>query len=291
MATKKQKPGAVKAQGQQQPEEQGKILRIGVIQAGKIVEERLVRRREDVTIGASARNTIVVPASTLPKSFALFEVSGGDYSLVFSDTMDGRVSIGDQVYALDQVRSQGKAQPKGKGLLRLPLTDSSRGKVSLGEITLLFQFVTPPPIQPRPQLPPSVRGSLLGQMDWLFAWCFGGHCGRGHGTAALYSHNGLSVGFGSRCDTRGFCGVRSDRSKAKAQSGFKETGKGGRKEDRKEGGEKGEQTVEEAIEVAVEISQQEAGMRCGVSGGKSGSTESPVTGTGCKAWCVEIARC
>lgn len=145
---------------------QPKILRIGVIQAGKIVEERLVRRRESVTIGASPRNTIVVPASTLPKSFTLFELqSGGQYQLVFSDTMDGRVSVDNKVMALDQVKQQGRAQQKGK-LYRLGLNDASRGKVLLGEITLLFQFVAPPPVQPRPQLPPSVRGSLVGQMDW-----------------------------------------------------------------------------------------------------------------------------
>jgi hypothetical protein len=158
------------------PKDEGpKILRIGVIQAGKIVEERLIRRREDVTIGASARNNIVVPASTLPRSYTLFELSHGQYHLVFSDQMDGRVSVGGQVMALDQVRNSGKAQPKGKNLLKLPLTDTARGKILLGEVTLLFQFVAPPPVQPRPQLPPSVRGSVVGQMDWPLAYSFIGN--------------------------------------------------------------------------------------------------------------------
>ena len=39
------------------------------IQNGKIVEERLVRKRENVTIGQSTKNTFVVPASNaLPRS-------------------------------------------------------------------------------------------------------------------------------------------------------------------------------------------------------------------------------
>jgi TonB family protein len=151
---------------------QPKILRIGVIQAGKIIEERLIRQRVTVTIGASARNTIVVPASALPRSFNLFELTGGQYTLRFNDSMDGRVSVGNQVLSLDQIRQQNIAQSKGGSVLSLQLTEASRGKVLLGEVTLLFQFVTPPPIQPRPQLPPSVRGGFFANMDWVLASSF-----------------------------------------------------------------------------------------------------------------------
>ena len=79
--------------------------------------------------------------------------------------MDGRVSFGDQVVALPALR-QGKAQKKGE-LWHLLLTDKSRGKVVIGDVTVLFQFVTPPPVQPRPQLPPSVRASLMQNLDWM----------------------------------------------------------------------------------------------------------------------------
>ncbi|MCC6751730.1 MAG: energy transducer TonB [Deltaproteobacteria bacterium] len=150
-----------------------KILRIGVIQAGKIVEERLIRRRESVTIGASPSNSIVVPASSLPKKFTLFELRGNQYHMVFSDAMDGRVSVNNQVLSLEQIRQGGLAQQAGgKGLLSVALNEGSRGKVLLGEVTLLFQFVAPPPVQPRPQLPPSVRGSFFTNMDWTLATSF-----------------------------------------------------------------------------------------------------------------------
>src|SRR5438128_8690484 len=144
-----------------------KILRIGIIQSGKIVEERLVRKRENVTVGQSAKNTFVVPASNyLGRSFTLFELTSAGYALNFTEGMDGRVSLGEQVVALPALRQAGKAQKKGE-LYHLQLTDKSRGKVVIGDVTVLFQFVSPPPVQPRPQLPPSVRSSMMQNLDWM----------------------------------------------------------------------------------------------------------------------------
>src|SRR6476659_3954367 len=155
------------AQAQTNRDAEAKILRIGIIQSGKIVEERLVRKRENVTIGQSAKNTFVVPASNyLGRSFVLFELGPQGYALNFTDGMDGRVSLGEQVVALPALRQSGRAQKRGE-LWHLPLSDKSRGKVVIGDVTVLFQFVAPPPVQPRPQLPPSVRSSLLQNLDWM----------------------------------------------------------------------------------------------------------------------------
>jgi hypothetical protein len=46
------------------------------------------------------------------------------------------------------------------------LTEDARGKVVVGETTFLFQFVAPPPVQPKPQLPVSVKSGLSSQIDW-----------------------------------------------------------------------------------------------------------------------------
>src|SRR5690606_27723886 len=42
------------------------------------------------------------------------------------------------------------------------------GKVVVGDPTLLFQFVVPPPAQPRPQLPAAVVGGFVAGIDWPF---------------------------------------------------------------------------------------------------------------------------
>src|SRR3569832_1031710 len=145
-----------------------KILRIGIIQGGRIVEERLVRKRENITIGQSAKNMFVVPSDVLPRQWLLFEVTGNRYVAHFSEGMDARIAVGSEIISLAQLRQSGKIQRKGQSYV-LPLDERSRGKIVLGDMTILFQFVTPPPPQPRPQLPASVRGSLTSGVDWFFA--------------------------------------------------------------------------------------------------------------------------
>ena len=142
-----------------------KILRVGIIQSGRIVEERLIRKREDVSIGQASKNTFILPASHLPKSFTLFEGKGAGYHLIFDDSMEGRVSIGEEVLDLKSLAKSGSARRRG-GRATVELDDRSRGKIVVGEFTFLFQFVDVPPVLPKPQLPASARGANI---DWLFS--------------------------------------------------------------------------------------------------------------------------
>ena len=144
-----------------------KILRIGIIQNGKIIEERLLRKRESVTVGQSPRNTFVLPSSGLPKSMVLFELKGGVYSLNFRPSMSGKVSVEDAVLDFRALREQKLAKKRGDHF-GLALSDKSRGKVVIDDVTLLFQFVTPPPPPSKLQLPASVRGGWFKSMDWPF---------------------------------------------------------------------------------------------------------------------------
>jgi outer membrane biosynthesis protein TonB len=145
-----------------------KILRIGIIQGGRIVEERLVRKRENITVGQSAKNMFVVLSDALPRNWLLFEATGSGYVAHFSDGMDARIAVGNEIISLAQLKQTGKIQKRGASWT-LPLDERSRGKITLQDMTILFQFVTPPPPQPRPQLPASVRGSAFSDMDWFFA--------------------------------------------------------------------------------------------------------------------------
>jgi TonB family protein len=144
-----------------------KVLRIGLIQGGRIIEERVIRKRESVTVGTSEKNHFVVTAEGMPARFELFQLVGTDYILNFTEHMSGRVGLSGGVQDLTQMRKSGAARNAGSHF-QVKLNDSSRGKVVLGNTTLLFQFVTPPPIQPRPQLPAAARAGFVRSIDWLF---------------------------------------------------------------------------------------------------------------------------
>jgi TonB family protein len=142
-----------------------KVLRIGVIQGDKMVEERIIRRRETVTVGSSERNHFIVAG--ISGTFELFQLVGADYILNFTDAMRGRVGLAGGVEKLENLRASGAARNAGQ-YWQVKLSDSSRGRVTIGDTTLLFQFIDAPPIQPRPQLPAAVVGGFAAGIDWLF---------------------------------------------------------------------------------------------------------------------------
>jgi TonB family protein len=148
-----------------------KVLRIGVIQGDRMVEERVVRSRETVTVGSSERNHFVIAG--LPPTFDLFLLQGNDYILNFTDEMRGKVGLSGGVQELSQLRATNAARNAGS-FWQIKLNDQSRGRVTIpgsggnSDTTLLFQFIDPPPVQPRPQLPAAVMQGLTANLDWLF---------------------------------------------------------------------------------------------------------------------------
>jgi TonB family protein len=144
-----------------------KVLRIGLIQAGKIIEERVIRRRESVTVGSSEKNHFVIHTEGMPARFELFQLVGADYILNFTTAMTGRVGLPGGVQDLTQMRESGAARNAGTHF-QVKINDNSRGKVVIGNTTLLFQFVVPPAVQPRPQLPAAARAGFVRSIDWLF---------------------------------------------------------------------------------------------------------------------------
>jgi outer membrane biosynthesis protein TonB len=145
----------------------GKILRIGIIQSGRIVEERLIPAETAVTVGDHPKCTVVISGAQLPsKRFELFANRGGKYCLQFTEKMHGKVAQAGEISTLASLASTGKAAKKGSWF-SFPLAEDNRGKVYVGDYTVLFQFVTPPP-QPARRRSADFRPFRWEEVDWLF---------------------------------------------------------------------------------------------------------------------------
>jgi hypothetical protein len=113
-----------------------------------------------------------VQSDALPRSFDLFDYDGKTYYVRFTDKMDGRIQLeGTKVQNFPELEAQGKVIQRGDAKA-VEISDESRGKVVIGDVTVLFQFKASVPAPVRPVLPADVRGSLLQNIDAQFTGIF-----------------------------------------------------------------------------------------------------------------------
>ena len=167
------RPGAMTMAMQAVPTKHAgpKVLRIGLFRDKKIVEERIVRRRETISVGTAAKNHLIIKSGTLPSKlesrFELFQLVGDDYILNFTKDMSGKVALPGGVQKLEHLRDTGAARDAGTHF-QIKLADTSRGNIRMGDFTVFFEFVSAPPITPKPQLPAAVQRGFIKNIDWTF---------------------------------------------------------------------------------------------------------------------------
>ncbi len=144
-----------------------KVLRIGMAQDQKIVQEKVLKIGETVTIGENPRNSFVLTGTKLPPRHELFIAKGDSYVLAVPDWVEGKISWKDGIRGLDEIRQRGEAVKKGD-LYFYQLNDNVRGKVTIGSSTILFQFVPAPPEPVRAVSAADFRPRLLDDEDPLF---------------------------------------------------------------------------------------------------------------------------
>jgi hypothetical protein len=146
----------------------GKVLRVGVMQRGKIVDERIVAPRAPVTIGTAPGNTLALARADLPASTTVLAWQGDRYALVFPDGADGLVQPPQGAAAeLAALVARGAARRHGGGWV-VPVRDDDRGKLVLGDLTLLWHFVPARAGAPAPRLPVDTSGNRFRSLDRLF---------------------------------------------------------------------------------------------------------------------------
>lgn len=140
-------------------------LRVGVVYDGRIVQERLIPSGAPVTVGSDPGCTVVVARA--PRRFTLIETHAGREVLHFADGMRGKVALGGRTRTLDGLLSDGRAR-QGRRRCSMPLRPEHRGKVKIGDTTILFQFVRTPPMPARSRQRRRFGAWHWGVVDWVF---------------------------------------------------------------------------------------------------------------------------
>lgn len=155
-----------------------RALRVGLLLGGNLVEERLVSANSPVTLGQSLRCTLSLPADGLPREHVLFASDGGQLRLRVTAQFSGRLADGGRLRTDLQ---QGAADA---GVWTIPIAHGTRGKLHIGDATILFQELAAAPVSPRPVLPASIRGTLGDRIDRRLAVIIG---------ASVVAHLGIAA--------------------------------------------------------------------------------------------------
>lgn len=143
-----------------------RVPRIAMVVGGRIVDERLFRDAEAVTVGTAEDATFTGAGAGMPERFVLVERVGTKHYLRFVDGMTGRIALGNERIDLAALRDRAH---ESRGAHRVELTGDARGKVVLAGVTFLFQLVPPPPPSTTPRLPLGVLDGVGSSVDWRLA--------------------------------------------------------------------------------------------------------------------------
>lgn len=149
------------------PDNSIRVLKIGLIQEGQLIEDNVLREREGLSIGTERANTLSFNEPSLPKKHQLIENTPQGFKLNLLPKMTGRLFIDNQTVDISDLIAGGKLNKVGKGY-ELLLKPETKGKIALGDSTVLFQLVPPlAPLGPV-KLPKEIRGGLMRNLDMIF---------------------------------------------------------------------------------------------------------------------------
>src|SRR3954453_16803692 len=118
-STPSQRPGQMTAVMRAVAATGPKVLRIGVVQGGRVSEERIIKQRTHVTDGPSEKNMFVIATSNVPATFRVFELVGKDYHLNFLDRRTGRIALPTGISDLSLLKGHARRTSQGAYQIRL----------------------------------------------------------------------------------------------------------------------------------------------------------------------------
>lgn len=137
-------PRVPKAEGNRPPQ---KVLRLVVVVDDLVCDDVHQEHAGSVSVGSDYRSDVVLFGSQAPRQHLLFDYRGGAYFLDLPPLVRGKVSIGAKAFSIGALRKRFGVGDQ----LRIKLSPRAKGKLLIGDSTIMFQFAAPK--VPPPRLP------------------------------------------------------------------------------------------------------------------------------------------
>ncbi|MGH1348867.1 MAG: AgmX/PglI C-terminal domain-containing protein [Nannocystales bacterium] len=143
-----------------------KVLRLVVVVDETVSEDLHQTAPGGVSVGTHHNADVVLFGKKAPTRHQLFDVRQGAYFLDLPPDTRGKVRVGKKAVSVAKLR-----QRYGKGnTCRIKLDPRAKGKLRIGQSTLVFQFGPPKPVPPRLPFPAIFKASVVGMVGALFVY-------------------------------------------------------------------------------------------------------------------------
>ena len=145
------------------PTARTKVLRVAVVQDGLVCDEVHQSRAAALSFGTDFRNDVMLFGGSAPLRHTVFDFRQGRYFLDLPASARGKLSLGNKAITVGALRQQ----LGGGDRLRVVLDPRAKGKLVIGETTILFQFTTPKPIPAKLPFPSEFTARALDAFSQL----------------------------------------------------------------------------------------------------------------------------
>lgn len=143
-----------------------KVLRLVVVVDETVSEDLHQTAPGGVSVGTNHDADVLLFGKSAPVQHQLFDVRKGVYFLDLPAAARGKVRVGKKAVSVAKLRER-----YGKGnACRIKLDPRAKGKLRIGQSTLVFQFGPPKPVPPRLPFPAIFKASVFGMVGALFLY-------------------------------------------------------------------------------------------------------------------------
>lgn len=137
-----------------------RVLRMAVVIDDAVSGELHQTKPASVSVGTSYAADLLVFGPTAPARHPLFDYRNGEYFLDLPDNVRGKVKLGKSAMTVQRLRQRYGVN----GKCRIKLDPRAKGKLQLGQSTLMFQFAAPKPVPPVLPFPAIFKASVIGML-------------------------------------------------------------------------------------------------------------------------------